>query len=138
MRLIILYIVFILLTGCQTSRFIGSQTSKKARSIVNSWNCRESNGLIYSVELNTLSETDNLYSVNNFHFLGNDINAILKINGDKIDIPEQNLALANMTVKGDGFINKKQNMISINYYFSDGADLDTITAVYSLDKRNNS
>jgi len=78
MRLLIIYILFIFLTGCQTSKFIGCQNSKKAMSIVNSLNCNEGNGLIYRVELITLSETDNLYSNNNFHFLGNDINAVSK------------------------------------------------------------
>jgi len=116
-----------------TSLILGScSIQRKSALFTQNWQCSENNGYVYHIAISSDDANNNVFAVNNFHFMGKDVRAFIKIIGNDVVIPQQNLNISYYSVTGNGSINKRQNKMMLNYYICDGADIDTVNVVYCL------
>jgi len=127
MKNIIFIIVALLILGsCAIKR--------KSALFTQNWQCSENNGFVYQIDISCDNANENVFVVNNFHLMGKDIRVFIKIIGNEVIIPQQNLNISLYSVTGSGSINKRQNKMMLNYFICDGADIDTVDVIYCLKK----
>lgn len=94
------------------------------------WTCTEESTLYgtqsFQVQLKNDPVIAGQVSVANFYNLGFDKEAIMTFNGTAVIIPFQNVS--GYEIDGDGSA-VNANRLELNYFVSDGIDLDTVQAV---------
>lgn len=99
---------------------------------VGQWNCTETATqhpvpITFSVDITKDALTTDEIYISNFYHLGFDEKAKGLVNFNSLNLPTQ--TVCNITFFGDGTYS--QNKVNMTYYANDGADIDTVTAVFS-------
>ena len=97
-----------------------------------SWLCKENSRLhgksTFTVEIKTDTSVNKKIYIYNFYNIGGREFVYGIADDYSVSIPSQ-LALGNLRINGNG--TKLNNTINWIYYINDGADLDTVSAIFS-------
>ncbi len=108
--------------GTDIDRFLGS------------WICEESSSLLGPSTFTVNIETDPLYEnqvlLSNFYHLGYSEKPYGLTSSNIITVPNQYVCDSTMTINGDGDL-RSDGKIYWTYYSNDGANIDTVTAIYT-------
>ncbi len=104
---------------------------------VGNWTCGETSSQSKGKGFSSFTVAITLNSVNssqiylsNFYGMGNSQKVYAVVAGDNANIPDQS-AGGFPSIKGSGSITSSNTKIDWNYYVSDGADIDSCTAVFT-------
>ena len=132
----LLFLMLFLLIGlisCQPDEEIDPNEDPRDK-FVGSWTCKESSiiwgNTTFTVEISLDSSNTNRVLMKNFYHLGTDEEPYGIVSNYNIILPLQYVCDNTIQINGTGdMINK--NRIDWIYYSDDGADLDTVTAVFT-------
>jgi len=129
LKFLLLFFVVVLITQCNPD---DDELLDARDKFTGNWNCTETatqnpNPITFSINITKDELTENEVNIFNIYHLGMDEKARALVNVNNINIPSQ--IVCNMTIQGSG--SYSQNKITILYYVNDGADIDTVNAVFN-------
>lgn len=126
---LILSLGSILFISCQKDDPVDEQDARL--DYIGQWLCTENGGMTYTVKIHLDSSTQTQIKLYNFHNLGMDEKANGIVTGNSMNIPNQSLCQGTIQLGGSGVMLSNKNSIEFTYTVNDGANLDTIYAVYA-------
>lgn len=98
---------------------------------VGTWLCQETSDLSYTVNITKDPNNEKRILFYNFHHLGFNEYAFGEVNNNTVIVPFQLVCQGTMNVQGSGGMSNNNSVITLNYIFDDGANKDTVNAVYT-------
>jgi len=130
-KLFFLLAVFIIVSFSQCIPEDDDSIDQRDKFLGN-WNCTETasqnpNPITFTVNITKDELTENDIYISNFYHLGFDEKTKVLVNYNSLNVPSQ--VVCGMSINGSGTYS--QNKINMLYYVNDGADIDTVNAVFS-------